>query len=176
MVDYSAHVRYTPAMSDHPVEYEYIDPSFQLDPYHPANESYFRTEQALKRAIVDQSLKCRQRHVEIAKLRVRGLNIADIAEQASCHPQTVGHILKRPEVKELIELLHHLSLHLEGPSIELRKRKLWEMAIDNQQDEPKTAISAIQEMNRMDGVGKDVKDSKIEITINNQLGRGPLDA
>ena len=163
-------------MSDHPVEYEYIDPSFQLDPYHPANESYFRTEQALKRAIVDQSLKCRQRHVEIAKLRVRGLNIADIAEQASCHPQTVGHILKRPEVKELIELLHHLSLHLEGPSIELRKRKLWEMAIDNQQDEPKTAISAIQEMNRMDGVGKDVKDSKIEITINNQLGRGPLDA
>jgi hypothetical protein len=72
--------------------------------------------------------------------------------------------------------LFYLQQLREGPNLEQRKRTLWEITQDNQHDEPKTSISAIQEMNRMDGIGKDTKDTKIEVTINNQLlPKGALD-
>ena len=48
--------------------------------------------------------------------------------------------------------------------------------MDSKELDPKTSIAALQEMNRMDGVGKEKHDTKIEVTINQALmPRGDLD-
>lgn len=157
--------------------YQYIDPDLLLDKYHPANSPFFKSQRSIQCAIVAQTTRLRMRHVEIAKLYIKGIPNKDIAERLNVAVMTVHTVLKRPEVVLMVELLQHYAMHMDGPSIEHRKRILYEIAYDNQTADPKTSISAIREMNSMDGVGKDKQDSKIEITINNQqLGRGVLDS
>jgi len=158
------------------IDYQYIDPALLLDEYHPANQPFYQHQKHIQRAIVAQSVKCRPKHIEAAKLHVRGMPNKEIAEQLGYAQNTVVTIFARKNIQELIELLHFYDLHLEGPSIEHRKRMLNEIAVDNQAEDPKTSIAAVREMNSMDGVGRDKVDTKVNITINNtQLPKGVLD-
>jgi hypothetical protein len=54
---------------------------------------------------------------------------------------------------------------------------LWEIAVDNQDIEPKVSISSVAEINKMNGTySTGSKDTAINITINNTLlPKGKLD-
>lgn len=151
-------------------------PELILDKHHPDNHEFFRQQRSLQRLIVHTSSKMKSRHIEVAKRLLKGERNTDIEEQMGLPPGSVSRMKGRKDVNELIGLLRHLQALHEGPSVELRKRMLYEIAVDNQQLEPKVSIAAVQEMNRMDGVGKEKTDTSINITINNQqLPRGALD-
>jgi hypothetical protein len=59
-----------------------------------------------------------------------------------------------------------------------RKALLWRIAVDNEKDKPDSAIRAVGEINRMNGVGLKGSDSlrSLTVVVNNQvLAVGPLD-
>lgn len=162
----------TKALAPH----QYLPPEVQMDEYHPANQQFFKDLKALERALVDISQQLGHRHTQIVKMRHKGMRPTDIAEEIGVTATTVSVVTKKPLAQRMLALLEHLSQHRDGPNIDQRKRTLWEIVVDNQETDPKTAIAALQEMNKMDGVGKDRVDSKIEVTINqNLMPRGALD-
>ncbi len=155
---------------------KYLPPDILLDEYHPANQQYFQHIQNLERALVAASQKAGTRDTAIAKMHHRGMKNVDVAQEVDCHPNTVSKALRSAPVKEIKTLLFYLANLREGPNLDQRKRTLWEICVDNKELDPKTSIAALQEMNRMDGVGKEKTDTKIEVTINQALmPRGELD-
>ena len=145
-----------------------------VDKYHPDNSDFMQQVHRSKQLLAHQSDRCRPRHVWIAKELYKGMTHAEVAKKFDLQPASVSAISRRPEVKQLMELLQHHSALWEGPTIEHRKRELWEIEQDNKKDDPRVSISAIKEMNAMDGVYKQQVDPKIEITINNHQA-GALD-
>jgi|TARA_R110000772_G_scaffold10671_8_gene33942 hypothetical protein len=155
---------------------KYLPPELLLDEYHPANTPFFKNLRQLEQALVAASHDAGARGTAIAKMHLRGMKNVDIAKEFDTTGDSISHTLHSKKVAKITSLLFYLQQLREGPNLEQRKRTLWEITQDNQHDEPKTSISAIQEMNRMDGIGKDTKDTKIEVTINNQLlPKGALD-
>lgn len=155
---------------------KYLPPEILLDSYHPANQQYFQNIHNLERALVAASQDAGAKYTTIAKLHHRGMRNKDIAEEVGCHATTVSNALKSDKVKKINTLLFYLANLRDGPNLEQRKRTLWEIAVDSKELDPKTSIAAVQEMNRMDGVGKEKHDTKIEVTINQQLmPKGALD-
>ena len=61
-----------------------------------------------------------------------------------------------------------------------RKNILYQILVDNQETDPRVAITCIQEMNKMDGVGKEdlnKQPSQVTIVINqDQMPKTVLDA
>jgi hypothetical protein len=148
----------------------------QIDKYHPDNQEFMQLVRQNKRLIVHHTAMCRPNHVEILKLHIKGRTQADIAEHMNRSPGNIWAVLKRPEIQDLKQSLSHLAVLYEGPSLEMRKRHLWEICVDNKRDDPRVSIQALKEMNSMDGVGKEKTEQKIEITINNaNFPRSPLD-
>jgi hypothetical protein len=148
----------------------------QIDKYHPDNQPFMQLVNQNKRLIVHHTAMCRPAHIEILKLHIKGRSNVDIAEHMKRSQGNISLILRRPEVQKLKQSLTHLATLYEGPSIEMRKRYLWEVAIDNKEDDPRVGIQALKEMNSIDGVGKEKQESKIEITINTaNFPRGTLD-
>lgn len=154
----------------------YLPPDVLLDKYHPANAQFFKDTKALERALVAASQRAGVRNTQIAKMSHRGVRTKDIAKELGFSPATISAAKKTQPYLEIVSLMTYLSQLREGPNIEHRKRTLWEIVVDNKNADPKTAIAAMQEMNRMDGVGKQTNDTKIEVTINaDLLPRGKLD-
>ena len=153
-----------------------LPPDLLLDKNHPDNHEYFKQDRRIKQLIVMQYGMCRAPHVEIAKLHVKGHTNQDIADIRSCHPATVGHVLKRKDIRELILYLRHQQALHQGPTIALKKRILYEITVDNQGVDPRVSIAAISELNKMDGVGKEKNDTNVNIQINQTLfPKGTLD-
>jgi hypothetical protein len=141
-------------MASELVTQSYVPPELALDEYHPHNTAFFKAQRQLKQVLAAAALNMKKSHVEIAKLAMRGHKHVDMAAELGLAPSSVSTILRRDDVRKLIETMAFLNALNEGPTIELRKRKLWEIALDNQDTDPKTSISAIGEMNRMDGIGR----------------------
>ena len=156
---------------------EYLPPELLLDVHHPANADYMQNLNSIKRTIVARTMTMLPRHVDIVKRKVAGVSHADIAIELSVAPQTIGNILKRQDALELRALLEHYNLAVDGPNDAHRRRMLWEIAVENQQLEPKVSISSIVEINKMNGTyNTAAKDTAINITINNNLlPKGKLD-
>ncbi len=140
----------------------------QIDPYHPDNQEFMKQVKSIQRVIVADAAVCRPKHVEVAKLKVMGKNQAETAEIVGLTPATVSRVLATRDVTQLITSLRYLSTLYEGPSMEQRKRFLWEIAVDSKNNDPRVAIQAIKELNNIDGVGSptNVINNTTEITIN----------
>ena len=146
-----------------------------LDPYHPNNQEFYKTKRGIEQVIVAQTMKMHPRHVQAAKLKLRGKTNDEIAAEVGVKPSTVSAIMARPDVKELYYQLRFMDVHLEGPELALRKHVLWEIAVDAKEEDPRITISAIQELNKIENVYNN-SDSGINITINqNLLPKGVLD-
>ena len=147
----------------------------QLDEYHPSNQDFYKTKRGIEQVIVAQSMKMQPRHVRAAKLKLRGKTSSEIAAEIGVKPSTVSAIMARSDVKELLYQLTFMDTHLEGPELALRKHILWQIVVDAKEEDPRISISAIQEINKIEGVYNS-GDSAINITINNALlPRGALD-
>jgi DNA-binding CsgD family transcriptional regulator len=156
---------------------DYLPPELLLDVHHPANADYMKNINSIKRTIVSQSMKMAPKHVDIVKRKIAGALNKTIALELNVSPQTIGKTLKRKDAQQLRALLEHFNLAVDGPNDAHRRRMLWEIAVDNQPIEPKVSISAIVEINKMNGTyNTAAKDTAINITINNTLlPKGKLD-
>ena len=77
---------------------------------------------------------------------------------------------------ELLRTLIHLDQHHEGINLRIRKSMLNEIAIDNKIDDPRLTVTAIQELNRIDGTYEREANKPQVIIINNgTFPRGALD-
>ena len=144
---------------------EYIAPELALDEYNPENQEFHLKSRRFKQLIVLQQAKCRPHHIEVAKQHHRGVRSGEIANSLKLMPSTISNILRRPEVKHLIDLLRLYGGHMSGPTMDHKRHILWEIVIDNKEADPKTAMQAIDQMNKMDGVYTQKIDHEVRITI-----------
>jgi predicted transcriptional regulator len=150
--------------------------SEMIDQYHPMNSEFHKQSDAIKNSMVDLQMEMSNRDVQAVKLASKGLIQKQIADEIGVCSITVSKLMKQEKSIELLSLIRHLSALHEGPTAEHRKRVLWEITVENKLGEPKTAISAIAEMNKMDGIGKEKADTNINIQINaDMFPRGALD-
>lgn len=151
---------------------------------HPLNDDYLRGIENLKRAIIRRSDTMRPHQVAAVKLRHQGYNNQAIAEKLGKKPASISSLLSNDRCKELLALLRYLSLALDGPADAQRRAMLWRIAEASEEDDPRCAISAIAELNRMhhnerqlqalltQGVGS----NRIEIVVSSPaLARTTLD-
>ena len=158
---------------------ETYPPEDLLDEFHPANDTYFTQLRTLRGHAVRLSTSMHYRHVEIAKLRQQGRSNTEIAEAVRVTPQTVGNVLRRDDVQELSTVLGHIGMLIDGPNLELRKHMLWRIARRNEEPEPNVAISALKELNKLEGaypVQAAATAAVVNVTINGEaLPRTKLD-
>lgn len=156
---------------------EYLPPELRLDPYHPDNDTFMRELRSIRSAVQAQTMKMRPRHVAIVKDWYRGnATNKEIAQRHNCTPKTVSAVINSDDGKRLYSLLAHLSRKHAGPTEAHRKAVLHEIMVDNKKERPQVSIAAVQEMNRMDGIGKDKVDTKVVVQIDNNIfPKGPLD-
>ena len=140
-----------------------------LDEYHSANRPFMQSVNHLKALLVTHERQCNYKHTRIAKARQRGLTTKENAEENGVAAQTVLNTLKRPEIAKLLDLMTHYAQLWEGPTIQERKREIWEIAVDNKKLDPRTSLMAHKELNHIEGVGKQDPSTGINITINSNI-------
>ena len=159
------------------LDHDHITAELPLDEYHPANHSYMQDLVMIRRAVVAQEAKMISWHVDAVKMRLNGFTNIEIAIEHKKSEGAVSNVLCGADAQELAKLLRYNSMAIDGPSEVLRRRVLWEMASDNQEEDPRVAIQCITELNKMTGVyqtGGSI--SEIKISINNTLlPKGKLD-
>ncbi len=159
---------------------ELLPPEYLLDEYHPANDEFIKNIKQLEREIMMLANTLKPAHVAMIKLCVTGVPTKDIAKQHSVTPTTVSRVINTPVAKKIKALLAHHTLAMDGPNVSQRVRMLWEIAKDNQKKQPRTAIAALETINKMTiaeyELSRQSGGNTIEITINaNELPRTVLD-
>lgn len=144
---------------------EYVPPELALDEYNPENQDFHQKSRRFQKLIVAQQAKCRPHHVQVAKQHHMGKRNVEIAQNLNIKQHTVWSILKRPEIQHLIDLLRLYGGHMSGPTIDHKRSILWRIAVDNEHQDPKTTMQAIDQMNKMDGVYTQKIDHEVKITI-----------
>ena len=117
--------------------------------YNPANDAYLAMTQHLQGRLMVCAKQLRPSHLAIAKLADAGLKNKDIAERVRLAPESVCNILKKPLVREVRELMTKYSMLVAGSTQAMRDAMLYRIAVRNEISDPKVAISAIAEMNKL---------------------------
>ncbi len=156
---------------------------YLLDEGNPANDKYIQDTTFLEQQIMHVQRAMRPRHVQICKHIHTGTNNIEIADKLHISTATVSKIKNSPLGKRLLSLLAFYQVHKDGASHAQRRNMLWRIAVDNKENRPATAISAITELNKMDATAaaldlqsQGLGTGKIEIHINqDQFPKGQLD-
>ena len=148
------------------------------DTNHPANDAFMLSVNNIQRRIVAHCQTMPRSHPEVIRLVHQGLNNEEIRNRTG--RSNVSTLMKKPASKRLLALLQHYQAALDGPNTAQRKAMLWRIAQREEETEPKTAISAISELNRTDTALQPLEQGRsggqTVITINQQiLPRGKLD-
>lgn len=162
---------------------ELLPPEALLDSNNPANDNYLREIAMLKRLIVSESKKLKPKHVEMVKKHHLNKTNVLIAEELGVAAGTVGKALKQKPALKLLALLRHLALMMDGPREGQRRNFLWRIAMRNELEDPRTAIAAVAEINKMTHQDKQLElgsaglgGNVVQVVINNeQFPRGILD-
>ena len=158
----------------------FLPPEQLLDHEDPTNDRYFRHLASIRIRIEAQCRKCRPRQVQAARMHHRGKTNKEIAAKLNYNQSTVSGLLKRPNVVELLGLLRRAAQFIEGPNVALRKNMLWRIAATNELQDPATAITAVKELNKLDGAYPQASynpNPQVTIVINqDQMPKTALDA
>jgi hypothetical protein len=147
-------------------------PEIEPDEFHPQNDEFNRNIEQVKRVIMAHQRGMTPKHVQMVKYYFAGTTQVQIAEQVSSSPNTVGRVINSDRGQRLVQLLHYMAEAIAGPSIAQRKAMLSRIAQRAEQKDPKTAIVAIAELNKM-GVTEFTQENddngpqQVNITINN---------
>ena len=148
------------------------------DTDHPANDAFMRSVNNIQRRIVAHCQTMPKSHPEVIRLVHQGVTNEEIKNRTG--RGSVPLLMKKPASKRLLALLQHYQAALDGPNVSQRKAMLWRIAQKEEENSPKTAISAISELNRTDTTLQPLEQGRstgqTTITINQQiLPRGKLD-
>lgn len=177
-----------PTIIEHDDEEEVrtCSPEEFLDAVHPENDAYMQAIEHIQRKIMHASTRLRTKQVNIIKSVFSGMTFTQAAEHNKCHPATVSKLVRTSDGQRLLSLLqYHLKL-LEGPNEALRRNMLWRIAVASEQQDPKTAIKALEALNKMHFQTQQLKQPQlthgqsatqvVNININQAvLPRGVLD-
>ena len=158
-----------------------LPPELLLDEHHPANDQFIKDLKQIQRMVVTAQAKMKQSHVQMVKARVQGERPTDIAERMGVTVQTVSNATNSKPAQRLSALLAHHQLAIEGPTNAQRANMLWRIAKGNEKLQPRTAISAVDTLNKMSQAHYDQQQNTtqgnvINIQINqNQLPKTSLD-
>lgn len=153
---YALSTRYTPDMPrqkviEHPDEDDtgLQDPDEFLDRAHPENDQYMQGVEHIQRQIMHQTTLLRSKQVQILKSVFAGNNFIETGRLHGTAATTVSRLVKSENGQRLLNLLqYHLKL-IEGPNEAQRRNMLWRMAQADEKLDPKTAIKALAELNKM---------------------------
>ncbi|MCP4215822.1 MAG: hypothetical protein GY765_14310 [bacterium] len=132
-----------------------LPPEFLADRYNPANDTYYRTLDRLKRSILAHALTMRPKAVKAVKMHLAtaGSYVA-IGEAVGLTSATVARYIKSPDGQRLADLIQHYQHALDGPNADHRRAVLWRITIDNEVERPATSVAAMAELNKMAGTYK----------------------
>ena len=99
--------------------------------------------------IRELSLKMRPRHAMMVKVNMAEDNYAQTARRLKTTPSTVSKVCRSPDGIKLRQLLTHHNQLIAGVSAIEREQLLWRIALNNEDINPRTSISAIAEINKM---------------------------
>lgn len=149
--------------------------------YAPTNDAYLKELEFIKAKIMAASRGMKHDELAACKRYFRGEKVPALAEAFNLTPNTIRRYLKTDKAKRLMALMQLMDLHADGPIEGQRKAMLWRIATKSEESDPRCAISAVGELNRMVHNAELIKNGasasqSVEIIINNQaLQRGPLD-
>lgn len=121
-----------------------------VDSHNPANDLYVQMSKHLQQRMVVAARQLRPSHLAIAKLAQAGHPIKDIAAQVKLVPQSVRNILKTPMVVELNDTMQKYHALQAGMTKAMRDAMCYRIALRNEISDPKVALAAIQELNKLD--------------------------
>ena len=159
-----------------------LPPELAIDQYHPEGDAYMQSLRAIQRAVVAASAKLKPLQVSAVKMTHSGLSYTEIGKRLQRAQNTIARWLALPEAQQLLNLLRHYQSSMHGARQEQRKHMLWRIAVDNEQTDPRVAITAVAEMNRMEvaihtvEAKANITPTTVNIVINqDQLPRTTLD-
>lgn len=124
-------------------------PELDESVYNPANDEFKRTLNSIKMQIRQLSLSMRPRHAMMVKVNLAEDNYTRTAYRLKASSQTVATVCKSPEGIKLRNLLQHHQQLISGVSAIEREQLLWRIALNNEDMNPRTSVSAIAELNKM---------------------------
>lgn len=164
---------------------DYLPDELRLDETHPANASYMQGIDDVRRRIMRLVEGMPPIRVRICRAHQQGTKKAEIAEAFGVSGNVVARHLKSPDALQLLALLQHLTISMDGVSTAHRRQFIWELAVKNKDKDPRVALAAVAELNKMEHNTRQldlVEDGKggpsgpVEIVINtNTLPRTELD-
>ena len=120
-----------------------------LDEHHPANDTYIQSVEHVERQLMHASSLLRPKQVKMMKSVFQGMNYTETAKFHGASARHVSQTAKSPNGARLLKLMsYHLQL-LEGANLGQRRSMLWRIAQDNEKLQPKTAIAAVESLNKM---------------------------
>jgi len=120
-----------------------------LGAYDNATNEFRQLESDLQRQCLEISAEMPPLHVEIVKDAHSAVKLADVAKKHNIHRTTVTRALSSPKAQQLMALLTATSVLVSGMTNANIQYELWRIFQDNRDDDPRTAIAAISEINRM---------------------------
>ncbi len=120
-----------------------------MDASNPLADAFMKSVKQLQQAIVGVAALLKPKQVVAVKLHHSGVTNVAAANQLGVAALTIGHWLRLPDAVRLLSLLHHYHTAMEGPNEALRRNMLWRIAARLEEDEPRVAILALTEINRM---------------------------
>jgi len=129
-----------------PAEFQEIE----YDEFHPSNDEHNRRQENVRQAIYAHQKMMAPKHVQVARQYFAGVKGVTIAENLNISPNTVSKMLHRDDTQKLLGMLNYYQAAKDGMSIEHRRAILNRIAVRNEEEQPKVAMLAISEMNKMD--------------------------
>lgn len=149
--------------------------SLRANDYYAANDHFVQQEYKLKQEIAEYARALEPWEVELARLTAQGLGPTRIAKQIGKRRAILEERVKHPTIEQLVHYFLHLRIYQDGPNELLRRNMLWRIAVDNEKEDPKEAIKAVAELNRM-AQDKRGGGGGFTVVINGvDLNKGPLD-
>lgn len=157
-----------------------LPPELLLDKYHPHNDRYFQELKLVRMRIASQKALMKPKAAAAVYLFLSGSNYREIGDKLNIGPTTTSKYIQSTEGKRLASLINHHQQQIDGPNADQRKGILYRIVVDNERDDPNTAISAVKEINKMSGSyetpGSGSQGNTINIQINADLmPKGALD-
>jgi hypothetical protein len=155
-------------------------PEIEENEFHPMNDQFNREIKHVKSIIMAHQRAMTPKHVRVIKMKFTGATNVSIAEAVGYADATVGIIVNSQNGQRLLNLLTYIDAAMAGPTAAHRLAILNRIIVRNEEANPKVALQAIAEMNKMDmnDHAKDQDDTPAttNITINqNYFPKTPLD-
>ena len=153
---------------------ELMPQSLQNNLYYAGNDQFVQDEYNLKSEIAEYAKDFLPWQVEFARRHSSGESADNIAETMKMQPGPLLRFAKDLRGKTLINYFVHLRIMQDGLPIRVRQAMLERIAINNEKDNPKESIRAIEALNRMTQ-GQKIAGGFTVVINGVELTKGSLD-